>query len=187
MTAEITSPGAPAQRWTEYLSVSGSFVDMRSTASAMTALRYFHPDHLGSISVITNETGAVVERLSYDAWGKRRNPDGSDDPSGGLTSQTNRGFTGEEQLSVAGLVHLNGRVYDPLTARMSGSLNSYNPAAHDGVVAATNAGCCLLSLARSVCSRPFLSGRVDVNLHQLNVGTENFCGWLRFSFEPMHL
>ncbi|MES5484933.1 RHS repeat-associated core domain-containing protein [Bradyrhizobium sp. INPA03-11B] len=128
--AEITSPGAPAQRWTEYLSVSGSLVGMRSTASATTALRYFHTDHLGSISVITNESGAVVERLSYDAWGKRRNPNGSDDPSGGLTSQTNRGFTGEEQLSVAGLVHLNGRVYDPLTARMT-SADSIVPNAAD--------------------------------------------------------
>jgi hypothetical protein len=36
--------------------------------------RYFHLDHLSSIAVITNESGAVVERLSYDAWGKRRFP-----------------------------------------------------------------------------------------------------------------
>jgi len=37
-------------------------------------------DHLGSISVITDQSGAVVTggRLSYDAWGKRRNADGSD-------------------------------------------------------------------------------------------------------------
>ena len=54
----------------------------------------------------------VVERLSYDAWGKRRNPNGTDDTTGSITSQTTRGFTGEEELSVAGLVHLNGRVYD---------------------------------------------------------------------------
>src|SRR5262249_18741967 len=44
---------------------------------------------------------------------------GSDDPTGGITSQTTRGFTGEEELSVAGLVHLNGRVYDPLLARFT--------------------------------------------------------------------
>src|SRR5205807_6517892 len=46
-------------------------------------------------------------------------PDGTDDTTGSITSQTTRGFTGEEQLSVAGLVHLNGRVYDPLLARMT--------------------------------------------------------------------
>ncbi|MDX2205431.1 MAG: hypothetical protein NW223_21965 [Hyphomicrobiaceae bacterium] len=41
---------------------------MKVTRSDSTsALRYFHKDHLGSISVITDDTGAVVERLSYDA------------------------------------------------------------------------------------------------------------------------
>jgi hypothetical protein len=32
---------------------------------------------LGSISVVTNSTGTVVERDSYNARGKRRNPDGT--------------------------------------------------------------------------------------------------------------
>jgi hypothetical protein len=41
--------------------------------------RYFHTDNLGSIAV-TDETGNVVERDSYNAWGKRRFPAGADDP-----------------------------------------------------------------------------------------------------------
>jgi hypothetical protein len=45
-------------------------------------------DNLGSIAVITDETGTVVERDGYDAWGKRRFPTGADDPTGSLTSQT---------------------------------------------------------------------------------------------------
>jgi RHS repeat-associated protein len=90
-------------------------VSLRSTHPT----RYFHTDHLGSISVISDENGVVVERLSFDAWGKRRHPDGTDDTTGSITSQTTRGFTGEEELSVAGLVHLNGRVYDPLLARFT--------------------------------------------------------------------
>jgi RHS repeat-associated protein len=119
--AELANPGASGERWTEYLSVGNAKVGMRSlqTASETLTTRYFHTDHLGSIAVITNENGVVVERLSYDAWGKRRNPDGTDDTTGSITSQSTRGFTGEEQLSVAGLVHLNGRVYDPLLARMT--------------------------------------------------------------------
>ncbi len=80
--------------------------------------RYFHTDNLGSIAVITNESGAVVERNSYDAWGKRRFPTGADDPSGSIESQTTRGFTGQEELADVGLVHLSGRVYDPLVGRM---------------------------------------------------------------------
>jgi hypothetical protein len=73
-----------------------------------TVTRYFHTDNLGSISVITNETGAVVERDGYDAWGKRRFPNGADGNPG--ASQTPRGFTGREELSDVGHVHLNGRI-----------------------------------------------------------------------------
>jgi RHS repeat-associated protein len=75
-------------------------------------------DHLGSIAVITDETGVVLERLSYDAWGKRRFANGTDDPTGSIASQTTRGFTGEEFLADVGLVHLNGRIYDPFVGRM---------------------------------------------------------------------
>jgi RHS repeat-associated protein len=121
VSAEVTNPGTSSQIWTDYLSVGDAMVGMRTiqTASETVTTRYFHTDHLGSISVITNEAGAVVERLSYDAWGKRRNANGTDDTAGSTTSLSSRGFTGEEQLSVAGLVHLNGRVYDPILARMT--------------------------------------------------------------------
>jgi len=47
-------------------------------ASSTDQTRYFHKDHLGSIAVITDESGTVVERLSYDAWGKRRFINGAD-------------------------------------------------------------------------------------------------------------
>jgi RHS repeat-associated protein len=119
--AELSDPGTTSARWTDYLTVGDAMVGMRllQTTSETLATRYFHTDHLGSISVITDENGIVVERLSYDAWGKRRFPNGTDDPTGSITSQTTRGFTGEEELSVSGLVHLNGRVYDPLLARMT--------------------------------------------------------------------
>jgi RHS repeat-associated protein len=68
--------------------------------------------------LVTAETGAVVWRDSYDAWGKRRFAAGADDPTGSITSQTIRGFTGQEELTHVGLVHLNGRMYDPLVGRM---------------------------------------------------------------------
>jgi len=119
--AEVTNPGQVPQKWTDYLAVGNAKVGMRvqQTASETLTTRYFHTDHLGSISVITDENGLVVERLSYDAWGKRRNPNGTDDTASSITSQSTRGFTGEEQLSIGGLVHLNGRVYDPLLARFT--------------------------------------------------------------------
>jgi len=109
--AEKFTGTSGAVRWTNYLMVAGGVVGMHVENSDETvSTRYFHKDHLGSISVITDESGAVLERLSYDAWGKRRNADGSDDPSGSITSQTSRGFTGHEELDSVGLVHMNGRV-----------------------------------------------------------------------------
>jgi RHS repeat-associated protein len=120
VTAELFGVGSAAPRWNEYLSVGNVRVGMRvkEVVTTTVSLRYFHADHLGSISVITNESGVVVERLSYDAWGKRRHPNGADDPTGSITSQTSRGFTGHEELDSVALVHMNGRVYDALVGRM---------------------------------------------------------------------
>jgi RHS repeat-associated protein len=111
-----TGPG----KWNEYLTVGNVMVGVRflDLSTETVATRYFHADNLGSISVITDETGNVLERLSYDAWGKRRYPNGADDPAGAITSQTTRGFTEQEELGIGGLVHLNGRIYDPLMGRM---------------------------------------------------------------------
>ncbi len=87
------------------------------TTTISTMTRYFQADNLGSISVITDEAGQVVERLSYDAWGKRRFTDGTDDPQETITSLTNRGFTQHEHLEEVALVHMNGRLYDAQIGR----------------------------------------------------------------------
>jgi RHS repeat-associated protein len=110
---------AAASRWYDYIGSGSSMVGVRVlNPDESVTTRYFQTDNLGSIAVITDESGAVVERDSYDAWGKRRFPNGADDPTGSLTSQVTRGFTGQEELTDVGLVHLNGRVYDPLIGRM---------------------------------------------------------------------
>jgi RHS repeat-associated protein len=104
--------------WTDYLFAAGARVAQRSmVAGGATTLRYFIADHLGSIAVITDGGGAVLERLAYDAWGKRRNTNGTDDPAGAITSSTTRGFTDHEHIGAVGLVNMNGRVYDPELGR----------------------------------------------------------------------
>jgi RHS repeat-associated protein len=120
VSAELFGAGTSAASWTDYLSVGNARVGMRvlNVTAQTVSTRYFHTDHLGSVSVITDENAVVQERLSYDAWGKRRFASGADDPTGSITSQTTRGFTGEEELGTVGLVHLNGRVYDPMVGRM---------------------------------------------------------------------
>jgi RHS repeat-associated protein len=118
--SEVIIYSSGAWQWNHYLMVSGSMVGMHIERSGgSVSLRYFHQDHLGSIAVITDENGVLAEqRDSYDAWGKRRLANGSDDHAGGITSLTSRGFTGQEMLASVGLVHLNGRVYDPYVGRM---------------------------------------------------------------------
>jgi RHS repeat-associated protein len=114
--AELNNPGATSAKWTDYVAVGNVKVGERINASGTVTLIYFKTDHLGSISVLT---GGVSQTLSYDAWGKRRNPNGTDDTTNSITSQATHGFIGEEELSVAGLIHLNGRVYDPILARFT--------------------------------------------------------------------
>ena len=85
--------------------------------NGLDTLYYIHTDHLGSINVITNQSGAVVKNYSFDAWGRRRNPVNwtyNNIPSTYLFS---RGFTGHEHLDQFDLVNMNGRVYDPLLGR----------------------------------------------------------------------
>lgn len=37
-------------------------------------INYFLKDHLGSITVVTDESGNKIQTLNFDAWGRRRNP-----------------------------------------------------------------------------------------------------------------
>ena len=79
--------------------------------------RYLHKDHLGSVDTVTSETGAILERYSYDAFGKRRLPNGTDGAVMPVT--THHGYTGHEHLDGLGLIHMNGRVYDPALGRFT--------------------------------------------------------------------
>ncbi|NOH29412.1 RHS repeat-associated core domain-containing protein [Vibrio mediterranei] len=75
-------------------------------------IRYLHYDALNSVDMITDGYGLVVERRSYDTWGKQRKVIWKDDQTLALATLTNRGYTGHETIEEVGLVHMNGRVYD---------------------------------------------------------------------------
>jgi len=82
--------------------------------------RYLHTDHQDSLNAITDETGTVTERFSFDAFGRVRQTDWTYDPVGNLMSSvTTRGYTGHEQLNDVGLIHMNGRIYDPTLGRFA--------------------------------------------------------------------
>ena len=80
---------------------------------------YVLKDNLGSWTAITDESGTVEQRLSFDAWGNLRNPNSWSGSFTG-TPMFDRGFTGHEHLYDFGLINMNGRMYDPV---MSGFLS----------------------------------------------------------------
>jgi RHS repeat-associated protein len=83
-----------------------------------TKLHWTHADRLGSPVAITDTSGNFDEKLEYDAWGKRRNTKDHDTTPDSLDGVVdNKGFTNHEMLDQLDLVHMNGRVYDPLTGR----------------------------------------------------------------------
>ncbi|OYQ38643.1 hypothetical protein CHU94_14410 [Rhodoferax sp. TH121] len=110
-----------------YLSAQGVtfalFTSRTGTLNGLpaTTTSYFHQDQMSSISTITDETGAVTERLAYDPWGKRRfistTPGLMDTLDAIVGQKTDRGYTMHEHLDEVGVIHMNGRVYDPLMAR----------------------------------------------------------------------
>jgi RHS repeat-associated protein len=80
-------------------------------------LYYVYTDNQGSVIALTDETGNVKRRYAYDPWGVRRNPDNWTEKDSRTTWIINRGYTGHEHLDAFGIINMNGRVYDPLTAQ----------------------------------------------------------------------
>lgn len=123
---EVTSTGDV--RHTHYIAGGNGVVaihtDERSNFGQQSQrTRYVHKDHLGSVDVISDSAGQEAERQSYDAWGRRRTVTHSGGnwtvtyPTNPGSNETRRGFTGHEMLDLVGLVHMGGRVYDPISAR----------------------------------------------------------------------
>jgi RHS repeat-associated protein len=116
--------------WRDYIIANGRIIAQKISGETA-ATWYFVTDHLGSAAVVMDEAGKEVERNAYDAWGKRRNIDGSDSSSCSLTSVTTRGFTGHEHVDAECLINMNARIYDPVIGRfLSG--DSIVPDAYDG-------------------------------------------------------
>ncbi|MGI9652011.1 RHS repeat-associated core domain-containing protein [Chryseobacterium sp. RLHN22] len=91
--------------------------------------KFLHKDYLGSILGISNEEGNKLEQRHFDAWGNLTHlqfADGSiytdkDEINaviaeyGGLL--LDRGYTSHEHFLEVGIIHMNGRLYDPLLRR----------------------------------------------------------------------
>ena len=100
-----------------YFSTSTGLFAIFAEDNTGTQMHYIHKDHLGSFQSITNEDGELLEKLSFDPWGRRRNPDDWSFVNVPESFTFDRGYTGHEHLDVFNLINMNGRVYDPFVAR----------------------------------------------------------------------
>lgn len=80
---------------------------------------YLHRDHLGSIIAQTGELGNSSDfiELGLGPWGERQDWTGNAVDQTTATLITDRGFTDHEHVDSVGLIHMNGRAYDPLLGR----------------------------------------------------------------------
>jgi RHS repeat-associated protein len=78
---------------------------------------YLHTDPLGSVESITDEAGAVVERMRYEPFGGRRYAHDLTAPLRRDAAKVRQGFTGHEHDEEFGLINMKGRIYDPELGR----------------------------------------------------------------------
>ncbi|VFA43237.1 RHS repeat-associated core domain-containing protein [Chryseobacterium indologenes] len=90
--------------------------------------KFLHKDYLGSILAISDEAGNKLEQRHFDAWGNMTHLQIANGPiisdinkiqetvnKGGLLLE--RGYTSHEHFMEVGIIHMNGRLYDPLLRR----------------------------------------------------------------------
>jgi RHS repeat-associated protein len=117
----ITTGSATSHR--HYIVADGRRVAVhtrRTDAAPLTV--YLLEDQLGGVDGFTSASGELLTRNSYQPYGARR----SGNWLGGaptatewqqIQATTPRGYTGHEHLDNLGVVHMNGRVYDPVLGR----------------------------------------------------------------------
>lgn len=101
-------------------------VDILDDGSLVSNDKYFlHRDNQGTILAISkaDANGTIVEKRYFDAWGNlveavigttTHTPNALGWVNGLLID---RGYTGHEHLKTVGLIHMNGRIYDPVLRR----------------------------------------------------------------------
>lgn len=113
--------GPSGTQFVHYILAGGHAVALvKRTAVGIEQLNFLLRDHQGNVTAVATGNGALLETLSYDGWGKRRNPSTWQSAATGsfLTAgATPRGYTSHEHLDHVGLIHMNGRVYDPEIGR----------------------------------------------------------------------
>lgn len=84
--------------------IACAWLSLLSGLAGAQTVEYIHTDALGSIVAVTDASGNVVERRSYEPYGAQLSPGIQDGP----------GYTGHVQDAATGLTYMQQRYYDPM-------------------------------------------------------------------------
>lgn len=86
--------------------------------------KFLHKDYIGSILAISDEAGNKLEQRHFDAWGNLTHLQIGNEAIitdkniiDNNTLLLERGYTSHEHFAEVGIIHMNGRLYDPLLRR----------------------------------------------------------------------
>lgn len=100
---------------------ASSITFIKNYTEASGSYKFLHKDYLGSILAITDEAGNTIEQRHFDAWGNltlfKVNGIDVDPKLFNEKSLIDRGYTSHEYFAEVGIIHMNGRLYDPLLRR----------------------------------------------------------------------
>ncbi|WP_419488553.1 RHS repeat-associated core domain-containing protein [Chryseobacterium bernardetii] len=103
-----------------------NIVYLKDFTQSSGSYRFLHKDYIGSILAISDETGNKLEQRHFDAWGNFTHLQIGNgvimtDRTAILNAAKNliidRGYTSHEHFMEVGIIHMNGRLYDPLLRR----------------------------------------------------------------------
>ena len=99
----------------DYIFADGRLVALVRTTGGSKTCYGVMTDRLGSLMSLYTGSG-IAQKLSYDAWGNRRNPlTGaalSNTELASANSITAFGYTGHDHIDEFGLINMNARIYD---------------------------------------------------------------------------
>lgn len=103
-----------------------NIVYLKNYTESSGSYKFLHKDYIGSILAISDEAGNKVEQRHFDAWGNFTHLQIG---NGAIITDKDvilslskdlildRGYTSHEHFEEVGIIHMNGRLYDPLLRR----------------------------------------------------------------------
>ena len=98
----------------DYITGPTGLIGVNISTNGVDTLLYAFTDRFGNLVMLVDGDKNIVDRLAYDPWGARRNPDDWTKPDT-ARHLLPRGYSMHEHLDRLGLINMNARIYEPAT------------------------------------------------------------------------